>query len=170
MKTFLYNLNTQKREGPIREGRYLVDGVPGPLPDYLVELEIENRPTPPYNNTTQTIEYRSFADLSNLKWVEESYVRDLREEEIINKLPDIPLTCTLRQFKLALIYDNIPLLYVEDYIANIADSREREIAQTEWNHALTVQINSPIINTLTVGLGLTSEQIRGLFIIAKTIL
>jgi hypothetical protein len=36
MQTFLYNLNTQQKEGPIREGRYLVDGQPGVLPDYLV--------------------------------------------------------------------------------------------------------------------------------------
>ena len=67
MTTFLYNLNTQKREGEIREGRYLVDGQPGVLPDFLVELEIEKRPDPLYDSATQTLEYRAFADLSNFK-------------------------------------------------------------------------------------------------------
>ena len=87
MKTFLYDTITQTRQGEIREGRYLVDGNPGPLPQNWVELVIEQLPTPAYDERTQTIEQQEYADLVNLKWIKEPYVRNLTNDEINERLP-----------------------------------------------------------------------------------
>ena len=169
MTTFLYNLNTQKREGEIREGRYLVDGQPGPLPDFLVELEIEKRPDPAYNVATQTLEYRAFADLTNYKWVEESYVRDLTQQEIDQRLPRPPETCTPRQLRIALIQSGISLSTIEAQIDAISDPIQREIARAEWEYALQIKKQHPLVGMIAGALNLTEQQITDIFILAVTL-
>lgn len=169
MQTFLYNLNTKQREGIIREGRYLVDGQPGVLPDFLVELVIEKRPDPSYDYATQTIEYRSFADLENLKWVEESYVRDLSQEEIDQRKPGAPNSCTPRQLRIALIRSGISLASVENELNNIQDPVEKEIAIAEWEYALDIQRDHPLLIMMAQKLNITEQQINDIFTLAVTL-
>lgn len=169
MRTFLYNLNTQKREGEIREGRYLVDGQPGLLPDFLVELEIEKRPDPPYDGATQTVEYRSFADLPNLKWIEESYVRNLSQEEIDQRVPQPPDTCTPRQLRIALIQTGISLSAIEAQIDAIPDPVQKEIARAEWEYALEIKRWHPLVGMIAGTLNLTEQQIIDIFTLAVTL-
>jgi hypothetical protein len=169
MQTFLYNLNTQQREGEIREGRYLVDGQPGPLPDFLVELEIEKRPDPSYDYATQTLEYRAFADLPNFKWVQESYVRDLTQEEIDQRKPKLPDTCTPRQLRIALIQSGISLVTIENQIDSISDSVQREIARAEWEYALEIKKEHPLVDMIAVNLNLTEKQVDDIFVLAVTL-
>jgi len=171
MRTFLYNLNTQKREGEIREGRYLVDGRPGPLPDFLVELEIEKRPDPPYDGATQTVEYRSFADLPNLKWIEESYVRNLSQAEIDQRVPQLPDpdTCTPRQLRIALIQTGISLSAIEAQIDAISDPVQKEIARAEWEYALEIKRWHPLVEMIASSLNLTDQQVFDIFSLAVTL-
>ena len=168
MKTFLYNTNTQKREGPIREGRYLVDGRPGLLPDFLVELEIEKLPDPPYDGATQTVEYRSYADLPNLKWIEESYIRNLSQEEINQRIPQPPDTCTPRQLRIALIQSGIFLSAIEAQIDTIQDPVQKEIARAEWEYALEIKKQHPLVAMLAGALNLTEQQVNDIFALAVT--
>lgn len=169
MQTFLYNLNTQQREGEIREGRYLVDGQPGPLPDFLVELTIEKRPDPSYDYATQTLEYRAFADLPNFKWVQESYVRDLTQQEIDQRKPKLPDTCTPRQLRIALIQSGISLATIENQIDSISDSVQREIARAEWEYALEIKKEHPLVDMIAVNLNLTEKQVDDIFVLAVTL-
>jgi hypothetical protein len=170
MQTFLYNLNTQQREGPIREGRYLVDGQPGPLPDYLVELEIVVVvPDPPYNPATQTLEHRSYPDLVNNKWYEENYVRDLTEEEIQQRLAKPPNSCTPRQLRLALIQSGISLSAVQGFIDGIADPIQKEIAIVEWEYALEIVKEHPLVQAIAVNLNLSEQQVDNIFTLAVTL-
>lgn len=163
MRTFLYNLNTQKREGEIREGRYLVDGRPGPLPDFLVELEIQRLPEPPYDGATQAIEYRYFADLANFKWVEEPYARNLTQEEINRRLPQPPDNCTPRQLRIALIQAGISLSTIEAQIDAISDPTQKEIARAEWEYALEIKRQHPLVEMIAQVLGLTEQQVNDIF-------
>jgi len=169
MQTFLYNLNTQQREGPIREGHYLVDGQPSPLPDFLVELEIENRPDPPYDYATQTLEYRSYADLSNFKWIKESYVRNLNQQEIDDRIPKGPTTCTPRQLRLALIQSQISLSAVQGFIDGIQDPIQKEMAIVEWEYALEINKAHPLVQAIATNLNLTGEEIDDIFAFAVTL-
>lgn len=169
MQTFLYNLNTKQREGIIREGRYLVDGQPGVLPDFLVELVIEKRPDPSYDYATQTIEYRSFADLENYKWIEESYVRNLSQEEIDQRKPGAPNSCTPRQLRIALIRSGISLASVENELNNIQDPIEKEIAIAEWEYALDIQRDHPLLIMMAQKLNITEQQINNIFTLAVTL-
>ena len=169
MRTFLYNLNTQQREGPIREGRYLVDGQPGALPDFLVELQIEKRPDPPYDGATQTVEYRSFVDLPNLKWIEESYIRNLSQEEIDQRVPQPPDTCTPRQLRIALIQTGISPSTIEAQIDAISDPIQKEIARAEWEYALEIKKEHPLVGMIAASLNLTEQQVTDIFILAVTL-
>ena len=169
MQTFLYNLNTQQREGEIREGRYLVDGQPGILPDFLVELEIEKRPDPSYDYATQTLEYRAYADLANYKWVQESYVRNLTQQEIDQRKPKLPDTCTPRQLRIALIQSGISLVTIENQIDSISDSVQREIARAEWEYALEIKKEHPLVDMIAANLNLTEKQVDDIFVLAVTL-
>jgi len=169
MQTFLYNLNTQKREGEIREGRYLVDGQPGALPDFLVELEIEKRPDPAYDSATQTLENRAFADLPNFKWIEETYVRDLSQQEIDQRLPQPPDTCTPRQLRIALIQTGISPSVIDAQIDGISDPVQKEIARAEWEYALEIKKEHPLVGMIAASLNLTEQQVTDIFILAVTL-
>lgn len=169
MQTFLYNLNTQQREGEIREGRYLVDGQPGALPDFLVELEIEKRPDPTYDYQTQTLENRAFADLPNFKWIEETYVRDLSQQEINQRLPHPPDTCTPRQLRIALIQTGISLSAIEAQIDAIPDAIQKEIARAEWEYALEIKKEHPLVAMMASSLNLSDQQVQDIFNLAVTL-
>jgi hypothetical protein len=169
METFLYNLNTQKREGEIRNGRYLVDGKPGVLPDFLVELEIERRSSPTYDSSTETLEHTSYADLNNLKWIEEDYIRNLTQEEIEQRLPKAPDSCTPRQLRIALIKNGISLSIVENYINNIQDNEQKEIALAEWEYALDIKKDHPLLLAIAENLNLDQKRIDEIFTLAVTL-
>ena len=169
MQTFLYNLNTQQREGEIREGRYLVDGQPGALPDFLVELEIEKRADPAYDSATQTLENRAFADLSNFKWIEETYVRDLSQQEIDQRIPQPPDTCSPRQLRIALIQTGISPSLIDAQIDGISDPVQKEIARAEWEYALEIKKEHPLVGMIAASLNLTEQQVTDIFILAVTL-
>lgn len=169
METFLYNLNTQQREGEIRQGRYLVDGQPGPLPDFLVELEIEKLPDPAYDPATQTLENRSFADLTNFKWINEAYVRNLTQDEINQRLPQPPDTCTPRQLRIALIQTGISPSTIDSQIDAISDPIQKEIARAEWEYALEIKKQHPLVSMMAVNLNLTDQQVNDIFSLAVTL-
>lgn len=168
METFLYNTLTQKREGPIRSGPYLVDGKPGPLPDGWIELTISPTPMPPYDSEKQTIEYNEYADIANKQWVRNYYVRNLTEQEIEDRKPKPPNTCTPRQFRLALIYSNIEIETIESMLNNIVDPIEKKIASIEWEYSIEIKRDHPLISTFAQQLGITQQQLNDIFILANT--
>lgn len=82
MNTLLYNKKTGQA-GPIRIGKYMVDGKPGILPEDIVELEVEETPMPAYDIETQKIEMTEYvADLQNKKWKNGYRIIEKSEEEI----------------------------------------------------------------------------------------
>lgn len=147
----------------------MVDGQPGALPDFLVELEIEKRPDPLYDSATQTLEYRSFLDLPNFKWIEESYIRDLTQQEIDQRLPQSPDICTPRQLRIALIQNGISLSLIEAQIDGISDPAQKEIARAEWEYALEIKREHPLVNMIASSLNLTQKQVDDIFTLAATL-
>lgn len=168
MKTFLYNIETQKREGPIRNGRYLIDGNPGPLPEFLVELEIVTYPDLAYDQQTQTLVRREYADLDNKLWIKDTYVRDLTEEEIEARKPKPPNECTPRQFRLAMLQTGLNPDMIDIMIDGIQDEMERKVARIEWEYSIAIKRTHPLISTFASELGLTTKDINDLFILANT--
>lgn len=168
METFLYNTLTQKREGPIRQGPYLVDGQPGPLPDGWVELTITHQPYPSYNYDTETLGYNEFADIENKQWVREYFVRGLTQQEIEDRLPKPPPYCTPRQFRLALINSNIDIDVIETMLNNIQDPIQKKTALIEWEYSIEIKREHPLISTFAQQLGISEQQLDQIFILANT--
>lgn len=86
MKTLLYNLDTQTA-GPMREGRYVVDGQTGIYPSNYIELVVYDPPNPSYNADTQKLEFSSYyADAPDLLWTRDKTVVDMTQEEIDDRV------------------------------------------------------------------------------------
>lgn len=168
METFLYNTIIQKREGPIRQGHYLVDGKPGPLPEGWVELVMTDLPFPEYDYQTQTMEHREYADIQQGKWIREYYVRDLSFQEIEDRKPKPPSSCTPRQFRLALINSNISIQTIESMLNSIQDPIEREIALVEWEYSLEIKRDHPLISSFASQLDITQYELDEIFTLANT--
>ena len=80
----------------------------------------------------------------------------------------VPQSVTMRQARLALL--GIGLLDdVAAAIAAIPDPVQRKAAEIEWEYAQTVDRNSPFVQQLSAGLGLTDEQKDQLFRTASQI-
>lgn len=146
----------------------MVDGLPGVLPDYLVELEIENLPNPSYDSATQTLEYNAYADLVNKKWIQETVIRNLTSDEIEQRRPKIRAVSP-RQIRLAILQSGLSLQQIDSIINNIADSTAKIKAQVEWNYAIQFERDHPLIAQFGAALNLTSAQIDAIFNLAKTL-
>lgn len=168
METFLYNTLTQKREGPIREGRYLVDGLPGPLPEGWVELTITHLPQPSYDYEIETLDYTEYADIPNKQWVREYFVKNLTQQEIEDRLPKPPQSCTPRQFRLSLINNNIDIDMIETMLNNIQDPIEKKIALIEWEYSIEIKRGHPLILSFAQQLNISEQQLDQIFILANT--
>ena len=169
MQTFLYNIQTQQREGPVRNGRYLVDGKPGELPNHIVELEVVKLPDPSYDPANQTLEYRTYADIDGRRWVQETYARDLSEDEKAQRIPRPPNVCSPRQLRLSLIQSGISISTLEAQLNSIPDPVQREIALVEWEYALEIQREHPLVSNLAAALSLSEKQVDDIFILANTL-
>lgn len=68
------------------------------------------------------------------------------------------LSVTMRQARLALLQSGL--------LANVEAAITDPAAKIEWEYALTVDRNSPLVSSLSVGLGLTQQQLDDLFNLA----
>lgn len=168
METFLYDTIAQKKIGESRFGIYMVDGKPGILPDHIVELTTTRPPNPSYDPLTQTIEYREYIDLNNKQYVIESYVRNLSYQEIEDRKPKPPSTCTPRQFRMALIESDIDINSIENMLNNIQDEKQRKIALIEWEYSIEIKRDHPLIGIFASQLNITNQELDQIFILANT--
>jgi hypothetical protein len=79
----------------------------------------------------------------------------------------VPSHVTPRQLKRAMIKSGIELEMVDAAIASIPDTTQRALIYTDWNDALTVERNYPLIDQLANEIGLTTSQVDDLFILAS---
>lgn len=167
MQTFLYDLNINERVGPIREGYFTVDGVRPTLPSHVVEIEVVYPEKPSYDVLTQTIDYREFLDLPNLKFVKGYVVRDLTQEEIDNlnnsQKEYVPESCTPRQFRLALLDFDIDPDFITQFINQIPDLDERKRIMIIWEYANTIERYDPLIEQFAQLLNVDSNTVDEIF-------
>lgn len=79
----------------------------------------------------------------------------------------VPQSVTMRQARLALL--SAGLLDAIDAGIAAMPSPQREAAQIEWDYATDVQRDNPLVAGLAEAMGMTSEDIDGLFIAASQI-
>ena len=89
-----------------------------------------------------------------------------RVEAHLNPPASIPTSVSMRQIRLALLHANI-LDQVEAAISEIEDPIQRREAEIEWEYATTVDRSSRFVQNLSVGLGLSEEQLDELFTTAS---
>lgn len=162
MKTFIYDINNQKRVGEIRDGWCSVGAQPCVMPEGYVELEIINVPLPQYVEGTQVADRNEYADVQNKKWYKDWVIRNLTAEEIEDRKPKWDL-CTPRQFRLALLSINSDPNYVDNLIDTIQDETTKKRAKIEWEYAIEIRKDHPFIQQLAVNLNLNQDQLNQLF-------
>lgn len=82
-------------------------------------------------------------------------------------LPGVPQVVTMRQARLALLGAGL-LPQVDAAIAALP-SPQKEAALIEWEYSQEVQRNKPFVQALGASLGLTSDQLDDLFLLASTL-
>jgi hypothetical protein len=75
--------------------------------------------------------------------------------------PAIPASVTMRQARLA--------LHRAGLLTQVNSTITDPEAQIEWEYATTVERNSPLVQNLAAGLGLTEQQLDDLFTTAATL-
>lgn len=168
MKTFIYDISNQKRVGVIREGWCMVGTEPCLIPEGYVELQIIERTYPTFNPETQTVERSEYANIVGKEWVIDWTVRNLSAQEIEDRKPKWDY-CTPRQFRLALLTKNTDPNYVDGLINTIEDVDERVRAKIEWEYAIDIDKNHPLIQQLAQNLGMSSDELNNFFGYATTL-
>jgi hypothetical protein len=82
MQTILYNRLTSNQIGPMREGRYIVDGLPGWLPDDVVELKIKSVYPPDFDPNFEYLTDFWQANLDDLTWEQVWSINQFTQQEI----------------------------------------------------------------------------------------
>lgn len=82
--------------------------------------------------------------------------------------PSVPSVVTPRQAKLALLSAGL-LDAVDGAIDAIADPATKRVAQIEWEYAQEVRRDWPLLNAVAAQMGMTGEQVDGLFNLAATL-
>lgn len=82
MQTILYNRLTSNQIGPMREGRYIVDGLPGWLPDDVVELKVKAICPPDFDPVFEFLTDSWQANLDDLTWEQVWLINQFSSQEI----------------------------------------------------------------------------------------
>jgi len=165
MRTFFYFLDTGQI-GDIREGRYMVDGLPGWLPDNIVEIEYCEDNTPIFDHNLQTIETNELLDLNQKKFFVTHSVRDLTPQEIEDRKPKYN-DCTPRQFRLGLLDYGIDPDTITTMISQVPDLDERKRILITWEYAVLIEKNNPLIVNFAQLLGVDQSGIDEIFRLAN---
>jgi hypothetical protein len=81
--------------------------------------------------------------------------------------PVVPVSVTMRQARLALLQQEL-LTQVNDAVASMPGA-QGEAVRIEWEFSSTVERNRPLVQALAASLGLTSQELDDLFILAATL-
>lgn len=101
------------------------------------------------------------------QWISEGNIPELEftEVELAQQLEDAkPKTVTMRQARLALLQAGL-LTPIDTAIANGSD----EAMKIEWEYATQIERNWSSLITLTTAMGMTSEQLDDLFLLASAL-
>ena len=172
MQTFLYNLDTNKQEGPIRDGYFTVDGQRPTLPSNFVEVEIVYPPQPNYDPSTQKLNYIEYLDLLNQQFVKTYEVVNLTQEELdslsSSQNPFVPESCTPRQFRLALLDFGIDPDSITTIINSLPDPDEKKRVSIIWEYSNSIERYDPLIMQFAQILSVPTETVDDIFIRAIT--
>lgn len=168
MRTFIYDIINQKRVGEIRQGWCMMGNEPCVIPDGYVELEIKERPYPSIDNSIQTVERVETANVTTREWVIDWAVRNLTPEEIEAQKVQWWF-CTPRQFRLALLTKNSDPNYVDNLLNTIQDENEKVRAKIEWEYAVEIERDHPMIQVLAQNLNMNSSELNDFFEYANSL-
>lgn len=151
MAYHLYNINTQQIIWT-NNYPYMIDGKPGELPDYIVQLQDDVDAYPTNLESYQSAVSSQDIDMMNKKihhrWT------------IIQK--NVPEEIPLWAFRNSLILNNL-FNNVQLLIDNLPEP-DKTLANTHWEYGNFIVRDHPLIISLSSALGLTMEQVDDVFI------
>lgn len=83
-------------------------------------------------------------------------------------ISNVPKIVTPRQIRLALILSGVSLDIIETAINSLPEP-QKSMTRITWEYSVEFQRTNPMISAMSPMLGLTSEQIDNLFILAATL-
>ena len=151
-------------------------------PRHSVMIDVVGYATQPANEDTKDVDFRRYhTPLVNIEaqpatefiakcyqWVMTQADMGgsgalVADDDALNLADYVPVKVTMRQARLALLAANL----LETVDAAIAAGGEAD--KIEWEYATEVRRDSPLVANMTAALGLTAEQVDGLFRQAATL-
>jgi len=87
-------------------------------------------------------------------------------------IPNIPIfpipSVTPRQMRIALVMYGIPISTIDNMIESLPEPN-RSVARITWEYSIEFQRNNQLIVSMAPMLGLTSQQIDQLFVLASSL-
>lgn len=81
---------------------------------------------------------------------------------------NIPKVVTPRQIRLALVVSGIPISVIESTIDSLPEP-QKSMTRITWEYSTEFQRSNPMLAAMSPMLGLTSEQVDNLFVLAATL-
>jgi hypothetical protein len=142
--------------------------IQGPMGRINRKIERETEPLQPFADLTE--EQKATVD-AGFESEPKQYYFLIEGELVIPEiaLGRIPQELTPRQLRLQLIDEGIVSAQIEAILNSIPDATAKEKALVEWEYALVIKRNHPLIVTLGQALGKTDAEIDILFLNASKI-
>ncbi len=116
------------------------------------------------NGTICTSEAELDAAISDLSEEQKNFIRN----DFYGISNAIPSQATPRQIRLALTISGISIETIDAAIEAMPEP-DRSLAKIEWEYATYFARDNQLMNSMAQGLGMTEEQIDGLFSLASTL-
>jgi hypothetical protein len=158
MITLLYNTDTNTA-GPMRNGPYLVDGQPGELPAFLVELTVVQEPMPQVGEY-EVAQPATRVELPARQYVQGWMVRPMTEAEIeaLNPVPE-----EVAAWRLRFVVAQAGLKDSIDGGITALPEPARTLAREAWYNGTTIRRDSTLVNAMAEGLEIAPATLDELF-------
>jgi hypothetical protein len=103
-----------------------------------------------------------YKEANNLSEEIESFI-----EEIV-EVVEVPRTVTPRQMRVALVMTGITVESIESLIDGLEEPT-RSVTRITWEYSTAFERDNPVLNAMAPLLGLNSDQVDELFVLASTI-
>lgn len=150
-----YNSDNQELYGSVRTSPYLVDGLPGNLPDNCYDLQVIEDQYP-IVGISETVEKNISVDLVAKTYNISYTTRSKATQELTNSLPP----ARKYQVREWLIDKDISESFVVGIFENIVDEKERAKAISRWNTVEEIPRSHPLVLAVASALSMDADEVN----------
>jgi hypothetical protein len=154
-----YDTVNNKKVGPFKKAPYTIDGKSVAPPENIVELRVI-RVQEPIDVATQMYNQIVTVDIPGKKYI-------IKSVPVPKPPPSVPRQVSPAALRLAMIDRGIDMTQIDALMDNVEDPTEKQKAKMQWEYALSIHRNHPLVISFGAALGLSETDIDNIFIEAE---